>query len=85
MHDYHFLVGGHPEHAGLHLALGGSAHGFKFLPVFGKYAVQSLEGTLDKDMAAKWRWRPGAKLDGPCPHVTPLIELGEIPGWEPRR
>lgn len=82
MPDYHFLIGKHPEHAGLHMAVGGSAHGFKFLPVVGKYVVQSIEGRLDEDMAAKWRWRPGANLEGPCPHVTALIELSEIPGWE---
>lgn len=82
MPDYHFLIGQHPEHAGLHLALGGSAHGFKFLPVFGKYVVQSIEGKLDENMATKWRWRPGASLEGPCPHVTSLIELSGIQGWE---
>ncbi|KAJ4421733.1 hypothetical protein N0V82_003577 [Gnomoniopsis sp. IMI 355080] len=85
MPDYHFLIGKHPAHDGLHLAVGGSAHGFKFLPVLGKYVVQSIEGSLDNRMAAKWRWRPGASLEGPCPHVTPLIELSEIPGWEPTK
>lgn len=81
MPDYHFLIGDHPEHPGLHMAVGGSAHGFKFLPVSGKYVVQSLEGKLDQELASKWRWRPGAKLEGPCPHTTKLIELSEIPGW----
>lgn len=83
MPDYHFLISPHPEHEGLKLAVGGSAHGFKFLPVIGKYIVQMLEGSLDEGIARKWKWRPGTKMaEGEAnPHPTPLLDLNDIPGW----
>ncbi|CAK3973549.1 fructosyl amino acid oxidase [Lecanosticta acicola] len=84
MPDYHFLISAHPEHPGLKLAVGGSAHGFKFLPVIGKYVVQMIEGTLDEESARKWKWRPGAKMaEGEIdPHPTPLLDLEDVPGWQ---
>ncbi|KAL4929943.1 FAD dependent oxidoreductase [Aspergillus undulatus] len=47
MADYHFLITPHPAHKNLKLAIGGSAHGFKFLPLLGKYIVEMMEGTLE--------------------------------------
>jgi sarcosine oxidase/L-pipecolate oxidase len=82
MPDYNFLIGAHPAHPGLKLAVGGSAHGFKFMPILGKYIVDMIEGTLDEEMVSKWRWRPGAKLLGANPHPTPLLDLNDIPGWK---
>lgn len=51
------------------------------MPVIGKYIVAMMEGNLDEEMRQKWRWRPGGKLEGVNPHVTPLIELSSLPGW----
>ncbi|KAL4810958.1 FAD dependent oxidoreductase [Aspergillus unguis] len=84
MPDYHFLISPHPKHRNLSLAIGGSAHGFKFLPVVGKYIVQSLEGTLDPEIAQKWRWRPGTKLAdySTNPHPEQPEDLNNMPGWE---
>lgn len=82
MPDYNFLIGSHPSHDGLKLAVGGSAHGFKFMPVIGKYIVDMLEDKLDEEMARKWKWRPDATLSGANPHPTPLLDLNGIPGWE---
>ncbi|CBF75201.1 FAD-dependent oxidoreductase [Aspergillus nidulans FGSC A4] len=62
MADYHFLITPHLRHKNLDIAIGGSAHGFKFLPVIGKYLVEMLEGTLDPEIAKKWRWWPGLEL-----------------------
>lgn len=83
MADYNFLIGSHPEHSGLKLAVGGSAHGFKFLPVIGKYIVQMLEGKLEPEIEKKWKWRPGAKLEqGEAnPHPNPLLDLNALPEW----
>ncbi|KKY18798.1 putative fructosyl amino acid oxidase [Phaeomoniella chlamydospora] len=83
MPDYNFLISPHPSHPNLKLAVGGSAHGFKFFPVIGKYIVDMLEDKLDPETAKKWRWRPGATLaeSAPNPHPTPLKDLNEIPGW----
>ncbi len=38
------------------MATGGSFHGWKFLPVIGKYVVRMLEGSLGKTLAARWAW-----------------------------
>ncbi|KAI7554521.1 hypothetical protein KC331_g489 [Hortaea werneckii] len=82
MPDLNFLIDNHPAHEGLSLAVGGSAHGFKFLPVIGKYIVDMLEGKLDAQTQQKWRWRPGLRVDHiPDPHILPLIDLNGVPGW----
>jgi sarcosine oxidase / L-pipecolate oxidase len=78
--DFHFLISPHPQHSGLHLAVGGSAHGFKFMPVIGKYVVDMLEGQLTPETAETWRWRPGAK-EAMNPHPMPLLDLNTLPEW----
>lgn len=85
MCDYHFLITPHPTHKNLDLAIGGSAHGFKFLPVLGKYIVAMMEGTLDPDIASKWKWRPGTKpVDYDTnPHPNVPEDLNDMPGWGP--
>lgn len=84
MPDYHFLITPHPTHKNLSLAIGGSAHGFKFLPVLGKYIVEMMEGTLDPAISAKWKWRPGAKLSAyeANPHPEVPVDLSSLQGWE---
>ncbi|KAH9820933.1 putative sarcosine oxidase [Teratosphaeria destructans] len=78
--DFHFLISPHPKHGGLHMAVGGSAHGFKFMPVIGNYVVDSLEGRLDADTARKWRWRPNAPAT-PNPHPASLLDLNALSEW----
>lgn len=51
-----FLIDYHPEYEGLFLATGGSGHGFKFLPVLGDKIVAAVEGVLEEELAALWRW-----------------------------
>ncbi|KAJ3542727.1 hypothetical protein NM208_g3942 [Fusarium decemcellulare] len=51
-HD--FLVAPHPRTSGIHLATGGSAHGWKFLPIIGDFIVDSMEGTLAPELKHKW-------------------------------
>ncbi|KAL2845269.1 FAD dependent oxidoreductase [Aspergillus pseudoustus] len=83
MPDYHFLITPHPTHKNLKIAIGGSAHGFKFLPVLGKYIVQMMEGRLDPEVAEKWKWRPGTKLADyeTNPHPETPEDLNDMPGW----
>ncbi|KAE8554164.1 hypothetical protein EYB25_002702 [Talaromyces marneffei] len=84
MADYHFWITPHPTHTNLSLAIGGSAHGFKFLPVLGQYIIEMMEGTLDPAIANKWKWRPGAKLSA-CeanPHPEVPVDLSTLRGWE---
>ncbi|KAI1170852.1 FAD dependent oxidoreductase [Nemania sp. FL0916] len=51
-----FIISQHPASAGLYIATCGSFHGWKFLPVIGKYVVQMLEGTLESSLEQKWAW-----------------------------
>ncbi|GLI79405.1 hypothetical protein PoHVEF18_007737 [Penicillium ochrochloron] len=84
--DRHFLVTPHPSHGGLFLAAGGSAHGFKFLPVIGKYVADLLEGTLAPDIVSKWQWRAGQKVEAKnLAHMDPELELEDLTGWRGRQ
>jgi len=50
--DEHFVIGPHPEHAAITLALGFSGHGFKFAPVVGELIGQlATEGKTSLDIA----------------------------------
>ncbi|KAI9846608.1 MAG: hypothetical protein M1837_003849 [Sclerophora amabilis] len=84
--DRHFLITPHPDHQNLFLAAGGSAHGFKFMPILGKYISDMLEGNLDPEMARVWAWRPGqvSNLKN-LAHLDPEMELRDLTGWMGRR
>ncbi|KAK2806203.1 hypothetical protein FQN50_005926 [Emmonsiellopsis sp. PD_5] len=83
--DRHFLATPHPEHKNLYFAAGGSAHGFKFLPVLGRYIVDMLEGKLDPATAHSWRWRPGQEEAKNLAHLDPVLELEDLNGWKGRK
>lgn len=51
-----FFVTPHPRSSNLYIATAGSLHGWKFLPVIGKYVSDMLEGKLDEKTAARWAW-----------------------------
>ncbi|WVQ81936.1 hypothetical protein IAT38_004063 [Cryptococcus sp. DSM 104549] len=44
-----------PEYPSLLFATGGAGHAFKFLPIIGDLIRSRLEGTLDPQLAKKWR------------------------------
>lgn len=54
--DNHFVVDAVPSKPGVMVATGGSGHGFKFLPVIGKFVVDRIEG-VQSDMLKRWEWR----------------------------
>ncbi|KAL4922133.1 FAD dependent oxidoreductase [Aspergillus aurantiobrunneus] len=84
--DRHFLVTPHPSYKGLCIAAGGSAHGFKFLPMVGKYVADLLEGKLDEETRRLWQWRAGQTVTARnLAHMDPEVELGELEGWRGRR
>ncbi|KAL4806609.1 FAD dependent oxidoreductase [Aspergillus unguis] len=84
--DRHFLVTPHPVHKRLFLAAGGSAHGFKFLPVVGKYVADLLEGRLDEGMRRAWQWRAGQTSTAKnLAHMDPEVELDMLNGWKNAR
>ncbi|KAI1823769.1 sarcosine oxidase [Xylaria intraflava] len=51
-----FIISPHPASTGLYIATCGSFHGWKFLPVIGRYVTQMLDGVLEPDLAARWAW-----------------------------
>jgi glycine/D-amino acid oxidase-like deaminating enzyme len=51
-----FIISPHSACEGLYIATCGSFHGFKFLPVLGKYVVQMLCGELDPSLRQRWAW-----------------------------
>ncbi|KAL2204253.1 FAD dependent oxidoreductase [Sarocladium strictum] len=52
-----FIMDYHPDYRNLFIAGGGSGHGFKFLPVMGKYTTLALQNALEPALAQKWRFR----------------------------
>ncbi|TVY32263.1 L-pipecolate oxidase [Lachnellula subtilissima] len=51
-----FIISSHPQCQNLYIATGGSFHGWKFLPIIGKYVVQMLNGELDEGTEKRWAW-----------------------------
>ncbi|KAL2813606.1 FAD dependent oxidoreductase [Aspergillus granulosus] len=81
--DRHFLVTPHPNHKKLFLAAGGSAHGFKFLPVIGKYVADLMEGQLEESIRKVWQWRAGqVQTARNLAHLDPETELNDLTGWK---
>lgn len=57
-----FLIDYHPSLQNVVLATGGSAHGWKFVPILGDKVVDLLEGQLDPVLKEKWSWEE--KIEG---------------------
>ncbi|KUJ14545.1 FAD dependent oxidoreductase [Mollisia scopiformis] len=51
-----FIISPHSACSGLFIATCGSFHGFKFLPILGKYVVEMLAGELDPNLQKRWAW-----------------------------
>lgn len=60
-----FLICPRTRFSNLHMATGGSLHGWKFLPLIGEFVVDSINGTLPQLLEDKWSWesKKGAKLE----------------------
>lgn len=83
--DINFRICPHPNAKNLYVSSVGSNHGFKFLPVIGKYVADMLEGKLPTDYTELWSWKFGWQLDDVSnPHPYPVRELTELTGWERR-
>ncbi|KAH7033459.1 FAD dependent oxidoreductase [Microdochium trichocladiopsis] len=50
-----FVVDNHPSVEGVFFATGGSGHGFKFLPVLGRYLADCFEDKASPEIREKWR------------------------------
>ncbi|KAL3490025.1 FAD dependent oxidoreductase [Aspergillus germanicus] len=53
-----FIIDHHPTLQGLFVATGGAGHGFKFLPVLGKYVADCFENKASQELREKWRLKP---------------------------
>ncbi|RDW64639.1 hypothetical protein BP6252_10290 [Coleophoma cylindrospora] len=73
--DGHWLISAHPELEGLYVAAGGSGHGYKFLPIIGKYIADLVDGALGADFEAKWRWREGTSEPRDVIQGRPIVDL----------
>ncbi|KAK3185733.1 hypothetical protein K4F52_005598 [Lecanicillium sp. MT-2017a] len=84
--DINFRICPYPNAKNLYIATAGSGHGFKFMPIIGKYVADMLEGKLAQDYADLWGWRFGEtpKKTGKEPHPWPARDLGELDGWKGR-
>lgn len=51
-----FIITEHPHSKDLFIAAGGSFHGWKFLPIIGRYVVDLLDGKLEKSLEKRWSW-----------------------------
>lgn len=54
-----FLIAPHPRIRGIHLATGGSAHAWKFLPIIGDLVVDSMDTVLAPELVTKWAYERG--------------------------
>ncbi|EGE86421.2 sarcosine oxidase [Blastomyces dermatitidis ER-3] len=65
-----FMICEHPVVKRLHMATGGSFHGFKYMPIVGQLINQSVDGELDDTLAERWAW-DGKGSDGACAIYDP--------------
>lgn len=80
--DQQPLITQHPDArlSNLYLAVGGSFHCYKFLPIIGKYVVNVLNGNSDgPEKDAAWGWKKsGGNARGVHESLVPDRELGEF-------
>lgn len=72
-----FIISNHVNFKGLYIATAGSFHGWKFLPIIGRYVVEMLDGELDNVLRERWAWdRPLRGLTQP--KSMPKRDLNDI-------
>ncbi|KAI8965334.1 sarcosine oxidase [Daldinia sp. FL1419] len=77
--DEDWIISPHPGSKNLYIAAGGSFHGYKFLPIIGKYVVQMLRGELSEEHTRRWAWdRDVVPIVTP---YTPRGDLRDVPGY----
>lgn len=64
-----FIIAPHPHVSGIHVATGGSAHAWKFLPIIGDLVLDSIEGNLRKELVDKWAWSKKGSDEGNSPRM----------------
>ncbi|KAI1639210.1 putative fructosyl amino acid oxidasesarcosine oxidase [Biscogniauxia mediterranea] len=64
-----FIIAPHPRIRGLHVATGGSAHAWKFLPIIGGLVLDSMLDQLEEQLMEKWRWGKSGGDGGNAPRL----------------
>ncbi|KAL1869969.1 hypothetical protein VTK73DRAFT_2890 [Phialemonium thermophilum] len=84
--DLHFRICPYPKARNLYIATCGAHHGFKFMPIIGRYVVDMLEGKLSEQHARAWSWKSGRGPEAELldPHPYQYRDLGELTGWKDR-
>jgi sarcosine oxidase/L-pipecolate oxidase len=73
-----FIITPHPHCQNLYLATGGSFHGWKFMPIIGRYVLEMLDGTLDPELAKRWAWDRKNEAGGAHAHLLPTLEIRDL-------
>ncbi|KAJ3544868.1 hypothetical protein NM208_g2815 [Fusarium decemcellulare] len=79
-----FIIAPHPKLSGVHLATGGSAHAWKFVPILGDCVVDSINGTLEQELVDKWAFHKftggkddaAPRMDGDPEELREVIRSG---------
>ena len=58
-----FLISKHPGYPSLVLGVGGSGHGFSYIPAIGGVIADCVEDKMDCDMQQLYRWRPETAIN----------------------
>lgn len=61
--DRAFLISRHPDYPSLVLGVGGSGHGFSYIPAIGGVISDCVEGCMDPLMKERFRWRPETAIN----------------------
>lgn len=61
--DRAFLISRHPDFPSLVLGVGGSGHGFSYVPAIGGVISDCLEGSMNPLMKERFRWRPETAIN----------------------
>ena len=74
-----FMICPHPHSKNLYLATGGSFHGWKFLPIIGKYVVMMINEELPEEHRIRWAWNR-TNEGAACVMYTPRRDIKDIDG-----
>lgn len=88
--DRAFLISRHPEYASLILGVGGSGHGYSYIPAIGGVIADCLEYKMNPEMQHRFRWRPETAVGrdwtdlqsrfGP-PNSNHIMDFQDVKEW----
>lgn len=85
-----FLISRHPAYRSLVFGVGGSGHGFSYIPAIGGVIADCLEDRMDDQMKELFRWRPETAVDRDWTDLQSrfgpdgsnhIMDFQEVKGW----